>query len=612
MLSRLRHLVIGSPLPTFELGEKKLSKTRALAAFSPDALSSIAYANQEIYLGLVVAGAAGLSLAWPLGLAITALLAIVALSYLQIIRAYPSGGGSYSVARENLGRFAGLVTAAALLIDYLLTAAVSLTAGVEAMASAYPSLWEHRTSLALGLLLLITIANLRGLRESGAIMSVPVYLFLFTYLPMLAYGSLQLAVQGPADLTVAAPAPVVPLSLFLVLHAFATGCTALTGVEAISNGVPAFQAPAVRNAGRTMVVMAVLMGILFVGSLGLTQFLGIVAAPHETILSALAGSILGRGPAYLLVQVSTMLVLAVAANTSFAGFPRLAAILATDGYLPRQLTHLGDRLVFNNGILLLAGGTAGLIILFGGSSHALVPLFAVGVFLAYTFSQAGMVVHWFRDHQPYWQARALVNGLGGLVTGATLLIVGISKFMEGAWITIILIPALIFMFSAIAAHYAEVRRELSLRGLPPSLRPFPAPRVVIPIAGVHRGMIDAIDFARGITKDVTALYIEMEPDSAERVQVEWERWFPDIPLAVRPSPYRSMVGPLLDFLDEIDEHYNDGQLAAVILPEFIPAHWWQSLLHNQTTWMIKTALLYRRRHHGYQRVIIDVPFHLKK
>lgn len=612
MLNKLKHLIIGSPLPTQQLAEKRLNKIRALAAFSPDALSSIAYANQEIYLGLVVAGSAGLALAWPIGLAITGLLVIVAISYLQVIQGYPTGGGSYAVARENLGKPAGLIAAAALLIGYLLTAAVSLTASVEAIASAFPILWPYRVGLSLMLLGIITLANLRGLQEAGTLMSLPVYLFLFTYLSMLVFGFIRLSLRGGELIPATAPAATHDLTLFLILHAFASGCTALTGVEAISNGVPSFKPPEARNAGQTMIVMATLMAILFAGSIGLTQWLGVVARPDETILSALARKLLGSGVPYLVIQTATMLILTVAANTSFAGFPRLSAILAADGYLPRQLTSLGDRLVFANGIVALSLASGILIITFEGDSHALIPLFAVGVFLAYTISQAGMVIHWFRDRQRNWGIKALINGLGGLTTGVTLIIVGYSKFLEGAWITIFLIPLIVFVFSSIKSHYREVGKQLSLHGLPPSLRPYPAPRVVIPISGVHRGIIDAVDFARGISQDVTAVYIELDPAATERVKKDWERWFPDIPLVVRPSPYRSIVGPLIEFLDETDEKHNDGRLAAVVLPEFVPAKWWHGLLHNQTTWLLKAALLYRRRNLGFQRVIIDVPYHLKK
>src|SRR5512136_50689 len=460
MPSSLKDLLIGPPLPTQQLAEKRLNKIRALAAFSPDALSSIAYANEEIYLGLVVAGSAGLLLAWPIGLAIAALLTIVALSYFQTIHGYPSDGGSWIVARSNLGTGPGLVAAATLLIDYLLTAAVSLTAGVAAIASAFPVLWPYRITLALALLVLITLINLRGLRETGTLMAVPVYLFLFTYLPMLAYGAVRAVWDGPGSLAASAPPATLPLTPFLVLHAFATGCTALTGIEAISNGVPAFKPPESKNAGRTMIVMAFLMGILFLGSIGLTQALAVVAGPEETILSALARRLLGSGPAYVTIQASTMLILAVAANTSFAGFPRLAALLAADGFLPRQLSGLGDRLVFANGILLLAAATGGLIVLFGGDSHALIPLFAVGVFLAFTLSQAGMVVHWWRDRGRGWGLKAAINGVGAVATAVTLLVVGISKFAEGAWLTVLFLPALVIFFSRIRAHYREVGRQL--------------------------------------------------------------------------------------------------------------------------------------------------------
>ena len=612
MLDRLKHLLIGAPLPTQEIAENKLNKVRALAAFSPDALSSIAYANQEIYLGLVIAGSAGLVLAWPIGLAITGVLAIAAISYYQTIHAYPSGGGSYIVAKANLGILPGLVAAAALLIDYVLTAAVSLTAGVEAIASAFPVLWPHRISAALLILLLITVLNLRGLRETGTFMAIPVYLFLFTYLSMLAIGFLKLGINGPTPIITVAPPPIVPLSILLIMHAFSAGCTALTGIESISNGVPAFKTPASRNAGITLIVMAILMGILFLGSIGLTQFLGVVAGSQETILSALARRILGSGPYYYLIQASTLLILAVAANTSFADFPRVTAILSGDGFLPRQLSGLGDRLVFSNGIVLLSLATATLIILFGGASHALIPLFAVGAFMAFTLSQAGMVLHWLRERGKNWHIKAFANGLGALATGTTLLVIGFSKFLQGAWITLLFIPLMVFIFMKIRQHYRDVSQQLSLRGQIPDLHKSPSPRVIIPISGVHRGIIEAVDFGRKISKDIQAVYVELDPGAGNHVREEWQQWFPDVPLVVLPSPYRSVISPLLEFLDRTDLEHHDGQLATVILPEFVPAKWWHALLHNQTTWLLKAALLYRRRTLGYQHVIIDVPYHLHK
>ncbi len=607
----LRELLIGSPLPTGRLGAERLNKVRALAAFSPDALSSIAYANQEIYLGLLVAGAAGLAYSWPIALTIAALLVVLALSYFQTIHAYPGGGGSYTVARENLGTRVGLVAAAALLIDYVLTAAVSLTAGVAAIASAFPALWPYRVSLALLLLLVITLANLRGLRETGTLMGVPVYFFLFSYLAMLAYGAVRALMEGSVPFAVAAPVAAQPLTVLLILHAFASGCTALTGIEAISNGIPAFKPPESRNAGRTLLVMALLMGALFVGSVGLTQYFGVVAGPEETILSALARRILGQNVAYFVVQIATLLVLAVAANTSFAGFPGLASILARDGFLPRQLSQRGDRLVYSNAMVLLAALTGLLIVLFGGDSHALIPLFAVGVFLAFTLSQAGMVLHWVRQRGPGWRIKALLNGLGALTTVVTLLVVAASKFIDGAWIVLLLIPLLVLAFRAVQRHYGQVVHSLTLRGLPPSLRPLPGPRVVLPVAGVHRGVIEALRYARSISKNVTAVYIEVNPDESEKVRREWEEWATGIPLVVVPSPYRSIIGPLLQFLDRTDHEHNDGQLATLLLPEFVPARWWQYSLHNQSATLIRMAVLYRRHRLGLGRPIIDVPFYLE-
>jgi amino acid transporter len=612
MFSKLKDILIGPALPTRILGHKQLNKIRALAAFSPDALASIAYANQEIYLGLIVAGSMGLSYAWPIGLGITGLLFIVALSYFQTIHGYPSGGGSYIVARTNLGTLPGLLAAAALLVDYLLNAAVSLTAGVAALASAFPALWPHRVAIALFLLLVITLVNLRGLQEAGTFMAIPVYFFLGSYLLMLLYGIIRLALDGPTPLSVVAPPAIQPLTLFLILHTFSTGSTALTGIEAISNGIPAFQQPKAKNAGLTLMVMALLMGLLFAGSIGLTQFLGVIAGPQETILSALARRLFNTGGLYYVIQFATLGILTVAANTSFAGFPRLAAILAQDGFLPRQFGSLGDRLAFTNGILILGFLTALLIFFFGGDTHALIPLFAIGAFLAFTLSQAGMVVHWWKIRGRQWGLKSLINGFGSLTTMTTLVVVIFSKFREGAWITILLIPLIVITFRQISSHYERVGKELSLRGLPPSLKPVETKRVVIPVSGIHRGMVDAVNFARSISRNVTAVYVELEPGAGEKTRLEWQAWWPDVPFVIVPSPYRSIIDPLLQFLDDTDTQHNDGQLAAVVLPEFIPGKWWQSLLHNQTAWLIKAALLYRRRTLGRERIVIDVPFHLRE
>ncbi len=511
--------------------------------------------------------------------------------------------------------YPGLIAGAALLLDYILTAAVSLTAGVAAIASAFPELWPYRVWIALGLLGVIGILNLRGLKESGTFMAVPVYLFLFSFIGMLLYGIFQMLTgQTPTavDLVAAAPPALQPLSLFLILHAFSAGCTALTGIEAISNGVTAFQPPEWVNARKTLIIMAFLMGFLFFGSMGLTQYFGVIAGSDETILSALARRVVGSGWVYYVVQFTTLGVLAVAANTSFAGFPRVTAILAQDKFMPRQLFNVGDRLVFHNGIILLIILTAVLIVGFNGDSHALVPLFAVGAFTAFTLSQAGMVVHWFKLKDTGWQTKAFINGLGAFVTLVTLLVIGISKFLGGAWISVLVIPGVVYLFIRIQNHYKNVSDQLTLHGLPPSLRPLPKQRVVIPVSGVHRGMVDAVNFARAITDEVTAVYIDIDPGpDEEELHRRWNEWFPDINFVVIPSPYRSIVEPLLTYLEQTDIEINDGQHAILILPELIPGSGWQEILHNQAADEIKKAILYQRRQSGLSRIIIDVPYHLK-
>ncbi len=619
MLTHLRHLLLGSPIPSADTGELRLDKVRALAALSPDALASVAYANQEIYLGLLVAGAAGLNHAFSLALVISGLLALLTLSYRQTIAAYPGGGGSYTVARENLGDTPGLTAAAALLIDYVLNAAVSVTAGVAALASAFPALWDYRTALALLLLLAITLINLRGVREAGTVMTIPVYLFLATYLGMIAWGIGVVLVRGPGVFPAVLPAPagaggaaLAPVTIFLLLRTFASGATALTGVEAISNAVPIFHEPVVRNAQRTMAAMAALMAVLFLGTIGLTQVLAVVAGPEETILSALARRLFGSGPVYLLVQVATLLVLIVAANTSYTDFPRVVSLMARDGFLPRQLRSVGDRLVFSNGILLLTGLAALLVVVFGGDTHALIPLFAVGAFLAFTLSQAGMVVHWARARGPGWSWRAALNGLGAAATGVALLVIGSSKFRGGAWSVILLLPMIVLLFRAVRRHYHEVGRQLHLADAAPPVGCTRHPRVVMPVAGVHRGVVEALNFACSIADDVIAVYVELEPDSGPAMRARWETAGMDrvARLITVPSPYRSLLGPFLDCLDQLDAERPGDWPVPALIQEFAPASWWHFLLHNQTALPLKWALIYRRHRDGKARAVIDVPFYL--
>ncbi len=610
-LKRLRDIIIGSPLPTREYGEQQLNKVRALASLSPDALSSIAYANQEIFLGLVAAGAIGLSMSFTLGLTITAILVMLTLSYYQTIHAYPSGGGSWIVARENLGERAGLVAAVALLIDYLLVAAVSLTAGVEAIASAFPALWPHRVAIALLILIALVIINLRGTREAGTIMSIPVYLFLFTYIPMLAFGVVRAILEGPGDLTVVAPAAIQPLTLILLLHAFSSGCTALTGVEAISNAVPAFEKPKSQNAGETLIVMSVLVGVLFIGSIGLTQYLAVIPGQNETILSALAHRILGDGPLYLLIQISTLLILAVAANTSFTDFPRVTALLAHDSYIARQLSNLGDRLVFANGMLLLSSATALLIIVFNGYSHALVPLFAIGAFLAFTLSQAGMVAHWWRLHGSHWQIKSLINGLGSFTTLSALVIIGASKFYDGAWVTFLLIPLGVYLFLQIHKYYRSFDAEMS----PGSIEHYEKlgrslERAAVPVSHINQGTVEAVALASRIASAVMGVHIELIQGSSKELEEEWKQLWPDIPLFIVPSPFRSVAEPLVKFLEESDV-MNSWESTSVVLINFVTNRWWQAALHNQTTWLIRQAIINANRSSGVERMIIEVPFLLK-
>jgi hypothetical protein len=416
----------------------------------------------------------------------------------------------------------------------------------------------------------------------------------------------------PVGFQVTAPPPTGMLTVLLVMHAFATGCTALTGVETISNGVPAFRPPEWKNARQTLVIMTVLMGFMFIGSMGLTQYLGVVAGPDETILSALTRHLIGTNIGYYIIQFATLGILTVAANSSFAGFPQVSAILASDKFMPRQLFNVGDRLVFSNGILLLSGVTAALIVIFNGDPHLLVPLFAVGAFSAFTLSQAGMVRHWIRSKERGWQLKAFLNGLGAFVTGVTLIVIAVSKFVDGAWVSVLLIALVIAVFYQINRHYHSVSGQLSLKGLPPDIRPLPKPRVVMPVSGIHRGMVDAVRFALSISDRVTAVYIDIDPlQNHQALYDQWQAWFPDVELVVVPSPERSIVNPLIDFLDKTDLEQNDGQQAVLVLPEIIPASPFSDILHNQSADLIKKALLERRRTLGFQRIIIDVPYHLK-
>lgn len=621
MFAGVRRLLLGSPLPTAAEATQRLTKLKALAVFSSDALSSVAYATEEILLVLVMAGAAGMSLSLPIALVIAGLIVIVGTSYYQTVHGYPSGGGAYIVAHDNLGAWPGLTAAAALLIDYVLTVAVSVTAGIAAVTSAFPELLPYRVALCLIAIALITWANLRGVKESGTLFAIPTYAFVVTALLLICTGLFRLVSGTLAPIV--APTTVLPagsiqsLTLILVLRAFASGCAALTGIEAISNGIPAFQRPEADNAGKTLIAMVILLAFLFVGITALAHSTGVVPSETETVVSQIGRHVFGDGLLYYVLQATTTLILVLAANTSFADFPRLSAILARDRYLPRQFANLGDRLVFTNGILTLAVLSSALIIIFGGQTHRLVPLYAVGVFLSFTLSQAGMVRHWRRAPARGSSWKTSINGIGALVTGIVLIVVTSSKFLHGAWVVILLIPAFVWFLNAIRRHYTTLADQLSLDGLEPEkwrgLASRRRQKVVVPISGVHRGVLSALRFSRALSKDVTAVIVDVEPQVTERVLDKWPIWGQDIRLQVLESPFRSTLQPLLSFLDHVDNREPSGELAVVVLPEFVPARPWHDFLHNQTAKLIKRALLLRERGvESKDRVIIEVPYHLQR
>jgi amino acid transporter len=618
MFTGFRRILFGDPLPTAAEVEQRLTKLKALAVFSSDALSSVAYATEEILWVLVLAGAGYLHLSIPIALAIAALAIVVASSYYQTVHGYPSGGGAYVVAEENLGKWPGLIAAAALLIGYVLTVSVSIAAGVEAITSAIPPLFPYRVELCLLAIALITWANLRGIKESGTVFAIPTYGFILILLALIAVGAFRVVTGSLTLATVEAALPsggTQPVMLFLLLRAFASGCAALTGIEAISNGVPAFKKPEARNAGITLIAMAILLGVMFLGITFLASSLGIAPVEGEMVVSQIGRRVFGGGPLYLFLQAATALILVLAANTSFVSFPRLSAILAQSRYLPNQLTDLGDRLVFSNGIFALALSSAALIVIFGGDTHQLIPLYAVGVFLSFTLSQVGMVRHWRREGQRGWQWKALINGVGATATGAVTLIVLSANFLRGAWIVALLIPLFVWMFHAIKRYYAHVARQLSLEGLEPEawddVDPQARHKIVVPISGVHRGSLAALHFARVMSADVTAVMVDVEPERTARVREKWQTWSHGVPLVILESPYRSIIRPLLTYLEEADGRDPDRGLAVVVLPEFVPPHWWNYLFHNQTAILFKAILTYQRGKTGKGRVVINVPYHLQ-
>ncbi|HEX5033008.1 MAG TPA: APC family permease, partial [bacterium] len=583
---------LGPPLASAEVHEQRLNKKVALAVFSSDALSSVAYASEEILLVLVTAGMVAVQLSLPIALAIGVLLLILISSYSETIRAYPSGGGAYIVAKENLGKYPGLIAGASLMTDYILTAAVSIASGVAAITSAFPSLYPYRIALCVAFLILITVANLRGVKESGFIFSIPTYLFVVSFCTLIGVGFYRYFFAPPAAVLGVEhyPPATNALGYFLVLRAFSSGCAALTGVEAISNGVPAFRPPESRNANITLVWMGLILLALFLGITELARLYHVLPKGHETVVSQIARHVFNGGFFYYLIQVATALILILAANTAFADFPRLASLLARDGYMPRQLSSMGDRLAFSNGIVLLGAASALLIVLFNANVHSLIPLYAVGVFISFTLSQSGMVIHWLKLRGKGWFHKILINGLGATATFIALLVIGSTKFTHGAWMVIVFIPLLILMFIAINRHYREIVDQLHPQLgdlLPPKLH-----RVLIPISTFHKGTAKAISYALSISEDVRAVYIALDPERTRKIKDIWSHWCIDIPLVILDSPYRSIIRPLLDYIDKLQKEEPD-QLITVILPEFVAAKWWQQLLHNQTALLIRGILHFK-------------------
>ncbi len=602
----LKRWLVGLPLKTKEAAHERLSKRLALAVFSSDALSSVAYATEEILLVLILAGTAMVGYSIPLSLSIIGLLAILTMSYRQIIFEYPEGGGAYIVGKSNLGEWPGLVAAAALMIDYVLTVAVSVAAGIAALTSAVPVLLPHREALCFAAILLVIVVNLRGVRESGQFFAVPTYIFIGSIAAMLGVGAIQILFGHAARVE---PPPSIAatesLTLFLLLRAFSSGCTALTGVEVISNGVSAFKKPEPKNAAFTMIGMAAILGTLFIGISAMAYYFGIVPKEDETVVSQIARATFGTGPLYFLVQASTMVILILAANSSFNGFPRLASILARDSYMPHQMSMMGDRLVFSNGVIILGVFSCLLILLFNGDTHALIPLYAVGVFLSFTISQAGMVKRWLVKKGPHWEKKLLVNGIGAVTTAIATLIIASTKFTHGAWIVIVLIPLLIMLFRAIRSHYKAVSEQVALSR---DHRP-PMPRrniVVLPIGGVNRAVIRAVDYARSRSGDIRAVLVDVDPEETARVEIQWAQWGCGVPLAVLPSPYRSVLRSLLEYIEQVLQKDQECWVT-VVIPEILPARWWQNILHNQRALMLKGALLFKDR-----VILTDVPYHLTR
>ncbi len=631
--SSLMDFLIGKPLPTADAPHQTIGKVIGLAVFASDALSSTAYATQEMLAILAAAGSIAFGYIFPLSLVIAGLLAIVTLSYEQTIHAYPNGGGAYIVSRDNLGIFPAMIAAAALLTDYVLTVAVSISSGVAQIISAYPSLFNYRVIIAVAMVLFIMVINLRGVRESGAIFALPTYFFVFMmYLtvglglaryflgPLGILGLQPLGtVTNPPPLELATE-PVAAITLFLILRAFSSGSAALTGVEAISNGIPAFREPKSHNAGVTLVWMSVILGSLLVAISFLAAHIHAVSSAEETVISQLARTVFdGRGIVYLGTIIGTTVILIMAANTSYADFPRLSALAAGDGLLPRQLTYRGSRLVFSRGILVLTILSSLLIVIFQASVTRLIPLYAIGVFLSFTLSQTGMSRRWWKighlqpgeevqetgsvlRYERSWELKMVINGFGAICTLIVMVVFAVFKFSAGAYVVIIIIPTLVVIFMIIDHHYRILARRLSLEhyGAPPRVV---RSRIILPIGGVHRGTLAAIRYAHTLSPDVTAVHVSIDPEETRRIQEKWEVWGEGIRLVIIKSAYRRFMEPLLAYIDEIYQTRQPNEVITIVVPQFVPRQRWTNLLHTSTASTLRKALMFRKN-----IVITNVPY----
>jgi amino acid transporter len=623
----LSHWLIGRPLQTADAPHQTIGKAVGLAVFASDALSSTAYATQEILGVLAAAGTIAFGYVFPISIAIVALLAVVTISYEQTIHAYPGGGGAYIVARDNLGEGPAQTAGAALLTDYILTVAVSISSGVAQIVSAYPAMFPYRVHMAVAAVFFIMLINMRGVKESGTAFAIPTYFFIMMMMATVGIGMFRLLtgslgkVVDPPELSLLHT--VGALTPFILLHAFANGTTALTGVEAISNGITAFKEPRSRNAGITLIWMSVILGAFFLGISYLTGQIGAVFSEEETIISQLARTVFdGRGLFYLATIWGTTVVLIMAANTAFADFPRLGALHAGDGFLPKQLTFRGSRLVYSNGILTLSVIASLLIILFKASVTKLIPLYAIGVFLSFTLSQAGMARRWWKighlkegevivepgstlRYEKGWKYKMAVNGFGALCTAVVMIVFAVTKFREGAWVVLILTPVLVKIFFTIHHHYKDLARNLSLEDFSGNPARQTRHRVILPISGVHQGTLDALKYARLLSDDVTAVHISLDADETEKVQKKWIVWGEGTRLVILDSPYRLFVEPLLEYLQDIIQHRQKNETITVVVPQFMPSKRWHNLLHMQTANVLRSELL---NQHGV--VVTDVPYHV--